>query len=319
MEAPAVQSEQLRRFTNALREVCHDPQQAWQSCRCAGLYVYTRHGLDERLMELRLDGSIGLGAAGCETRWQLQETDGQLAIALYGDKLTCVLEQQADGWRGRWLEYERCETSLVRYHGYDLGIPTLNQYAALDRTIDAALAGSLKPERILIIDNGGGYQPKREGVEVIRPHRNLGVAASWNVLLRLSEPKPLIIANDDLQPGQDTLEKLLRAEAPCAHIGFLSCFKLAHWVPALIGYFDETFYPAYYEDNDYARRMRLLGLELVGIDTHCQHGGSSTLHSLTGSQKSRVEAQIEASRLYYLRKWGGPPDHEVFTTAFNRD
>lgn len=65
---------------------------------------------DSRPMELRPDGSIGRGSAGCEKRWAVHGT--QLAICS-NDNLTCLLTEEPDGvWRGDWVEHEKCGVEL---------------------------------------------------------------------------------------------------------------------------------------------------------------------------------------------------------------
>jgi hypothetical protein len=83
-----------------------------------------------------------------------------------------------------------------------------------------------------------------------------------------------------------------------------------------IGPWDETF-QWYFADNDYYRRMRLLGWrseECAG--SRVRHAVSQTLRS-----DGRIAADVSRSWEWHLRhyahKWGGAPSHERFTTPYD--
>jgi hypothetical protein len=88
-----------------------------------------------------------------------------------------------------------------------------------------------------------------------------------------------------------------------------------------VGLYDEKFYPAYHEDNDYSYRCRLAGIERDDITDHdgIIHHGSSTINRLNSKEKAVFENNWEASRVYYKNKWGGFPDQEIFTSPFDSD
>lgn len=81
-----------------------------------------------------------------------------------------------------------------------------------------------------------------------------------------------------------------------------------------IGYFDEAFTPAYFEDLDFARRAILAGMK-VYVDDRClcEHERSSTLRSATPEQQARLNPAIDRSHEYFCNKWGGlfPPTFEL--------
>lgn len=84
--------------------------------------------------------------------------------------------------------------------------------------------------------------------------------------------------------------------------------------------FDEAFVPAYHEDNDYHRRLRIAGFDdrIFGVNLPFWHIGSGTL---------KTNPQIEATwgprfarcQEYYVAKWGGLPGKETHLTPFNQD
>jgi len=76
------------------------------------------------------------------------------------------------------------------------------------------------------------------------------------------------------------------------------------------GLFDEKFYPAYFEDNDYHYRLRLAGLAAYKTNRAAfYHFGS-----LTKNNNPEIQRQISETYLineaYYARKWNGLPGHE---------
>jgi GT2 family glycosyltransferase len=153
-----------------------------------------------------------------------------------------------------------------------LGIPTLNRYDLLDKLIASAEQGTLPPSGYIIIDNGGSYERParllRDVVFVIvRPGRNLGVAASWNKLLELSDGEPIVISNDDIELQPDALEKFEKAFAEghqfIGACGGWALFGQTPHVTQTIGLYDENFGMAYYEDCD-----ALLRLKSAGIPVH---------------------------------------------------
>ena len=209
--------------------------------------------------------------------------------------------------------------------GFFVGIPTLNRYDLLAECIDGILAGTAVPDKIYVIDNGSKWEGHPSSVvEVIRPGRNLGVAASWNTLHRMLQPADLIILNDDVVVGNNTLQAMLETPGPFVTANGTQCFcvfllRSECWQS--IGQFDETFYPAYHEDNDYHIRMRLRGIvdQCPRSDGYRDNGPSATKGMFTPNELAQFNASFQACRAYYNRKWGGPPRLERFKSPFNTE
>jgi GT2 family glycosyltransferase len=53
-----------------------------------------------------------------------------------------------------------------------------------------------------------------------------------------------------------------------------------------VGLYDERFYPLYFDDNDYERRIDKKGIEIKRIEAKVHHDNSSTLKSGFESQNS---------------------------------
>lgn len=107
-------------------------------------------------------------------------------------------------------------------------------------------------------------------------------------------------------------------EAPHPHF---SAFCVSRECWETVGEFDELFYPAYFEDNDYHYRMKLLGVEaIVYPPAMFYHFGSKTQNEADEKGLPIVSTPaFENARAFYARKWGGVPGAETFTTPYNED
>ena len=81
------------------------------------------------------------------------------------------------------------------------------------------------------------------------------------------------------------------------------------------GAFDEKFFPAYYEDNDYFRRMSIAEVPMIfnGMLNPVVYRNSMTI-----AKDQTLNNNFEANRQYYISKWGGLPAQETFGTPFNQ-
>jgi FkbM family methyltransferase len=194
-----------------------------------------------------------------------------------------------------------------------LGVPSLWRYELLDRLIASALAGSRVPDEILVVDNGGKYEAKESRVRVIYSGENLGVAASWNLLLRAGA---WIISNDDVVFKQRTFEELAAAlESGVPFVNGLgwALFGQRPEVVEKIGFYDERFFPAYYEDDDY--EVRLID---AGIATRFPVLSEPVEHIGWASSRKREDGELrdpgEHHAIYrkncqaFTEKWGGSTD-----------
>jgi GT2 family glycosyltransferase len=82
-----------------------------------------------------------------------------------------------------------------------------------------------------------------------------------------------------------------------------------------IGYIDTGFYPAYYSDNDYARRGVNAGLKTCALSNSVYfHFWSRTLHQGTSVSNDKY---FNNNRKYYIMKWGGDFGKEKWLVPFN--
>ena len=219
-----------------------------------------------------------------------------------------------------------------------LGIPTIRRYDLLKSLIESVERGSCLPSGYIIVDNGGelsesdvrGWIGTRGAssdiLEFIKPQRNLGVAASWNLMIDRAAPDAIIISNDDIVFGEHTLRELSEGleQYPFVEGDGWALFGQRFELIQTVGYYDETFWPAYYEDVDYDLRLRRVGvIPHRALSEPVHHVGWATLR--TGDADWVTEGR-ERNHAYFLAKWGGEsrnprwngtPDIEHYSEPFN--
>lgn len=76
-----------------------------------------------------------------------------------------------------------------------------------------------------------------------------------------------------------------------------------------VGYTDVNFYPAYFIDNDYARRISLTDAKYCTLgNARFYHAWSRTIHQGSGGS---TDHQFVNNSNYYRMKWGGDFGHET--------
>lgn len=210
----------------------------------------------------------------------------------------------------------------------------------------SAYAGSRRPDYVCVIDNSDGAlfeqyylgaDPTRPNnfpsIEVVSFGKNMGLPYVWNYALQRFDDW-LILPGDDVVFHQDTLAELVRtAEADESamivypnqitdprddHMSPWSFFLQRRRTIELVGMYDEGFFPLYFADNDYARRMQLAGIGsgIVGAGVTAGHWGSATMKAYEGVQVARHHETFGRCEQYYVKKWGGKPGNERFTVPF---
>src|SRR5690606_3352243 len=126
----------------------------------------------------------------------------------------------------------------------------------------------------------------------------------------------------------NTLETLVKAAIDNPDEIFFTCrgdqnafslFLITKKCLELIGPFDENFWPAYYEDNDYVKRMRLAGYDHICVPgCHYWHEGSGTVKAKSARELQEHNKNFKKSSAYYVRKWGGLPYQEKYDAPFNK-
>jgi hypothetical protein len=217
-----------------------------------------------------------------------------------------------------------------------LGVPILNRVdlleqllASLDHPVDTlaivdnsppgegALAAALETIR----QRG---HPLVRAIRIARPFSNLGVAASWNLILSSFPEAPCaLLANNDVRFAPGVLAAAL-GRIDAGQPQFLSLLPPPHAFAAflltcrcwdLLGLFDANFHPAYCEDLDYRDRLNANAAieQLDGTFAHAAMGALNGEHSATISSDPELQRHNRTSyalnRLWYLseRRLGRDP------------
>jgi GT2 family glycosyltransferase len=198
---------------------------------------------------------------------------------------------------------------------YAIGIPTYNRF---DLLLPAMLYYKIdfpNTEKF-IVDNGNQNILEFIDAKIIRNNKNLGVAASWNQLCSaiFENHEYAIILNDDIYLGKTEwqIENLLKHYKSDIYVSEMdwSAFILPKKVFDEIGKFDENFFPAYFEDNDYEYRLKLKNKEILKIPflNPLVFRASKTI------EKDTKLNEFQKNKEYYIKKWGGTPGNEKYET-----
>ena len=93
-----------------------------------------------------------------------------------------------------------------------------------------------------------------------------------------------------------------------------SAFILNKYIFDIVGEFDEGFSRCYFEDNDYAYRVKLANMH---IKTEPLLNAEVYRNSMT-IQKDPFLSTFAENQKYYITKWGGMPEQETYTIPFNQ-
>jgi len=169
--------------------------------------------------------------------------------------------------------------------------------------------------------------PLVDRIRVVHMPSNLGVAGSWNMMIKCYMNCPYwIIMNDDVAftPGfldEMNTTALTQPKAGLIH-GYSGDFGVGSWDLFLIrdfiiqefGLFDENLYPAYNEDADYIMRfVHRPIIKVLSLKSDYYHGnGKKNEYYAEGSQTSKSDPALK-QRLdvirqenidYLTKKWG---------------
>ena len=140
-------------------------------------------------------------------------------------------------------------------------IPVLNRYDLLDALLDSI---NYPVDNIVVIDNGGKYSRNQNNLTILNMPNNIGVASSWNLGIKcFPEADYWTFSAIDVILKEDTIQKTAlyskRGVMNISNYGF-SYFSIGADFLEEVGLFDENFFPAYYEDEDFEKRARVMGL-----------------------------------------------------------
>lgn len=212
---------------------------------------------------------------------------------------------------------------------FAIGIPTINRADLLQETLEK-YTNDFPHTPIYVVDNGIQYfdiSKLGSNIHFIKNNYNAGVAASWNQLCNaifygipmVEKCQHALILNDDIYLGKTEEQvKLFIVEnnvTLATTTGTWCAFLLNRLVFSKVGPFDRDFFPAYFEDNDYAYRLKLSGYEHT---THDFLNPEIYRNSQTIAKNPDLNVNFDKNKQHYVDKWGGEPYKETFLTAFNR-
>ncbi len=204
---------------------------------------------------------------------------------------------------------------------------TWKRYDLLNKLISSAEVGNTKPDKIWIFDNGGNFWHDNPKVEIWRPQNNVGVSNGDNFFFNHMGDDFIVVSNDDVELFPYTLtmftihqndgDFLVTSGLPI--LNAFTLFSINKSTVEKVGYFDETISPnyAYFEDNDFGRRMNLAGLKRFDVPTSAFHVESGTIKSYTSEEQRQHAHKFDLARENYIKKWGGKPTEEKWDKPFN--
>jgi hypothetical protein len=175
--------------------------------------------------------------------------------------------------------------------------------------------------RLVVVDNSADGLGRRAHKLVtgtyLRNGQNLGCAASWNVGAAIAETMgadhlTMLSEAVTFQDGGELWETMLAPEpVGLAGPNIWHLYGLHLDTLKATGPFDDGFWPIYYEDTDYERRMALLGL-WPRWDPRVALSYTDRGHAHTWKD-GWIAVDYDQQGRRYTAKWGGMPGHETFT------
>lgn len=184
-----------------------------------------------------------------------------------------------------------------------------------------------------IIDNGnqGIVVDSEWNANVYIPNENLGVAKGWNYGIKSCLENGcdwVLTLNDDIVLRDDQLSIIHKLISSHKDKWMLVGNKsYCTWLLSKAGaeqmeyekgkWFDEQFYPAYLEDCDFERRIKLIDKSkhirnLPELDPAIYRKACSS-----GNEGKKPKYYWDLRRKY-VKKWGGGPRHEKFSSPYNK-
>ena len=98
-----------------------------------------------------------------------------------------------------------------------------------------------------------------------------------------------------------------------------SCFMIRPEIIDRVGWFDESYFPAYCEDSDYHVRMHKAHINACCVDIPFFHHAAATLKNASPSEVIKIRRGSESNRERFHRQYGclpGTPEYEnLFSQA----
>jgi GT2 family glycosyltransferase len=208
---------------------------------------------------------------------------------------------------------------------YCIGIPTINRADLLAKSI-ADLSENCPDVEVVVVDNGKQdlyrmLERSKLNFELFENPENKGVAGSWNQIARYGFRMGYSwawIVNDDVVLGknQHEIERLCADsespfEAPPVIAAQPWCsFLLPEKVWSSVGEFDEGYFPAYFEDDDYMERMKEKGLNVIWRDLVVPR---VFRNSQTIQKDPSLNLNFSKNQERFVEKWGAEALYRLMT------
>lgn len=215
--------------------------------------------------------------------------------------------------------------------------PAYNRHDLLERMLESV---DVPIERGLIVDNGFNYDPSRLSREALEhvfhvkhwrpPFASIGYGGAINFgITQMADAPWWLWASNDVQflPGHlaTVVERMEAARGkPTIITGGFTWAALNPELVYEVGLIDDwSFFPIYFDDNDYHWRVVLAGATWIedghtGIVHGEGDGGSLTIRS-DPVVRERNHHSFRENEQRYRAKWGGMPGQEVYRTPWNLD
>jgi GT2 family glycosyltransferase len=180
-----------------------------------------------------------------------------------------------------------------------LAFPTFARHDLAQRMINSI---DYPVEHLVIVDNSGKkqFQPYlNENIKnfwLLQMPFGVGPATAMNIVIKATpHAKYWVMASEDTYCAPGALE-IIDKEVDTEALNFVDaipdwCFiALGEGVVLKAGLCCELFYPYYFEDNDYERRIDALGIPKKRIEAKVNHDNSSTLAAGYQQKNTRTYA-----------------------------
>lgn len=206
--------------------------------------------------------------------------------------------------------------------------PAYNRHDLLERmlwSVDAPVG------KLLIVDNNRDYSPTVTwpNATIFRPpFQSLGYGGSINFGISQNPAAPWWMwASNDVQFHKGHLatviERMNQTTEPRIVTGGFTWGAVNRALVDTVGLVDEwSFWPIYFDDNDYQYRCKLAGVEWIEDwsdgSTHGDgvHSASVTINADQRTRESNDRSFVQNGQAY-REKWGGWPHHERYQTPWD--
>lgn len=182
-----------------------------------------------------------------------------------------------------------------------LGFATYNRHDLADQLLASI---DYPVEHLVIINNSGTKQwsPTKpnlvQNIWHIEVPFGLGLVGAWNLIVKATPYAPYwLLVNDDATFDAGALE-IIAKEANPKGLGHprvaprWSAIVLGETIVDQVGLYDERFYPLYFDDNDYERRIEQKNLLVYDIPAGIKHLNSASINAERNIETYRTNALL---------------------------